>query len=168
VAGKRKITMKKYLVCLMGILLFLTLSSCAPIVKTDLKSFQENPEKYKGKEVIITADIKSVVEAPEAYQGKRIEISGYVKIDGFRKTKDWGFLLEDKEGRSILCNEREYRVTSWIMPVMALRRAEKENKQVTVEGKLLRNLEIELDWIEYEGQHYDTDFKPPQFLVPFF
>ena len=31
-----------------------------------------------------------------------------------------------------------------------------------------KNLEIELDWIEYEGQHYDTDFKPPQFWVPFF
>jgi hypothetical protein len=160
--------MKNYLVCLIGFVLFLTLSRCAPIVKTDLKSFQENPEKYKGKEVIITSDIKSVVEAPEAYRGKRIEISGYVKTDGFRRTQDWGFLLADKEGRSILCNEREYRVTSWLMPVMALGRAEKENKQVTVEGKLLRNLEIELDWIEYEGQHYDTDFKPPQFRVPFF
>ena len=160
--------MKNYLVLLIGFLLLLTLSSCAPIVKTDLKSLQENPEKYKGKKVIITADIKSVVEAPGAYWGKRIEISGYVKTDGFRRTKDWGFILEDQEGRSILCNEREYRVTSWLMPVMALRRAEKENKQVTVEGKLLRNLEIELDWIEYEGQHYDTDFKPPQFRVPFF
>jgi hypothetical protein len=168
VAGKKKITMKNYLVLLIGFLLLLTLSSCAPIVKADLKSLQENPEKYKGKKVIITADIKSVVEAPEAYRGKRIEISGYVKTDGFRRTKDWGFLLEDQEGRSILCNEREYRVTSWLMPVMALRRAEKENKQVTVEGKLLKNLEIELDWIEYEGQHYDTDFKPPQFWVPFF
>jgi hypothetical protein len=168
VAEKREINMKNYLVCLIGFLLFLTLSSCAPIVKTDLKSLQENPEKYKGKEVIITADIKSVVEASEAYQGKKIEISGYVKIDGFRRTKDWGFLLEDNQGRSILCNEREYRVTSWIMPEMALRRAEKENKKVTVEGKLLKNMEIELDWIEYEGQHYNTHFKPPQFLLPFF
>jgi len=66
------------------------------------------------------------------------------------------------------CYEWEYRVDGWIAPEMALRRAEKENEQVTVVGKLEGGLRIELDWIEYKGQHYNTDYKPPGFRSPFF
>ena len=50
---------------------FLNLISCAPMVKTDLKSLQENPEAYKGKKVIVIADIKSVVETPEIFRGQK-------------------------------------------------------------------------------------------------
>ena len=162
--------MKNYLVRLIGFLLLLTLSSCAPIVKTDLKSLNENPEKYKGKWVIVTTDLKSVVDDPKAYRGKNIELTGYVKLDsfGFRGINDWSFILKDVEGKSVRCYEREYRVDGWIMPEMALRRAEKENEQVTVVGKLEGGLKIELDWIEYKGQHYNTDYKPPAILLPFF
>jgi hypothetical protein len=53
------------------------------------------------------------------------------------------------------------------VPVMAVRRAERNNEQITVVGKLQMGLEIELDWIEYEGQIIDTDFKPPEFRPSF-
>jgi hypothetical protein len=43
---------------------------------------------------------------------------------------------------------------------MAIRRAARNNEQLTVVGKLQKGLKIELDWIEYEGLTIDTDFKP--------
>ena len=150
--------------------LSLILFSCAPMVKTDLKSLNENPEKYKGKWVIITTDLKSVVDDPKAYRGKNIELTGYVKLDrfDFKGFYGWSFILKDVEGRSLRCYEREYRVDGWIMPEMALRRAEKESEQVTVVGRLEGGQKIELDWIEYKGQHYNTDYKPPGIPLPIF
>jgi len=153
---------------MMGVALFLNLISCAPIVKTDLKSLQENPEAYKGKKVIVITDIKSVVEAPEAFLDKKIELMGYVTLDGFRKTNDWSFILKDEKDRQVRCYEREYRITSWIMPEMALRQANQGKEKVTVVGKFEKNGKIELDWIEYKGQHFNTDYKPSEVRLPFF
>lgn len=136
------------------------LYACSPMVKTDLKSLNENPGQYKGKRVVLTTDLRNLVEKPEDYFGKKVEVTGYVRINGFRRAGDWAFTLEDKEGRSVRCYEWKYRVESWIMPSMALRRAERENGQVTVVGKLEKDLEIELDWIEYKDQHYNTDYIP--------
>ena len=162
--------MKNFIIPIIGLVLSLILFSCSPMVKTDLKSLNENPEKYKGKWVIVTTDLKSVVDGPKAYRGKNIELTGYVKLDSFyfRGINDWSFILKDEEGKSVRCYEWEYRVSGWIMPEMALRRAEKEKEQVTVLGKLEGGLKIELDWIEYKGQHYNTDFKPGGIRLPFF
>jgi len=160
--------MGNYLPFMMGGALFLNLISCAPIVKTDLKSLQENPEAYKGKKVIVIADIKSVVEAPGAYMDKKIEIMGYVTLDSFRKTNDWSFVLKDEEGRQVRCYEREYRITSWIMPEMAIRQATQRKEKVTAAGKFEKNGRIELDWIEYKNQHFNTDYKPPEIRAPLF
>jgi len=157
--------MRNYLTFMMGVTLFLNLISCAHVVvKTDLKSLQENPEAYKGKKVIVIENIKSVVEAPEAFLDKKIEIMGYVTLDGFRKTNDWSFVLKDEEGRQVRCYEREYRITSWIMPEMALKQANQGKEKVTVAGKFEKNGKIELDWIEYKGQHFNTDYKPPEVM----
>jgi len=152
--------MTKVLVWAACLVLCLSLFACMPLVKTDLKSLKENPDEYKGKRVVVTTDLKSVVEEPEDYFGKNIEVTGYVNLNGLRRSGDWGFILRDEEGRSVRCYEWKYRVESWIMPSMALRRAEKENGQVTVVGKLEKDLEIELDWVEYKDQHYDTDYIP--------
>jgi hypothetical protein len=162
--------MKNFLISIIGMVLSLILFSCAPMVKTDLKSLNENPEKYKGKWVIVTTDLKSVVDNPKAYRGKNIELTGYVKLDnfGFTGINDWSFMLKDVEGNSLRCYEWEYRVYGWIMPEMALRQAEKENGPVTVQGKLEGDFKIELRWIEYKGQHYNTDYKPPGIWLPFF
>ena len=162
--------MKKFLLSIIGMVLTLILFSCVPMVKTDLKSLNENPEKYKGKWVIVTTDIKSVVDNPKAYRGKNIEFSGYVKLDtfGFTGINGWSFILKDVEGKLVRCYESEYRVDGWIMPEMALRQAEKENGQVTVQGKLEGSLKVELRWIEYKAQHYNTDYKPPAIPFPIF
>jgi len=153
--------MKKLLLLTACLALSLAVCACAPFVKTDLKSFNANPEEYKGKRVVLTTDLRSLAEKPEDYLGKDIEVTGYVRLNGLRRLGDWAFVLEDEKGRSVRCYEREYRVDSWIMPSMAIRRAAREHEQVTVVGRVERDREIELDWIEYQGQHYDTDYKPP-------
>jgi hypothetical protein len=134
--------------------------ACTPLVKTDLKSLNEDPGRYKGKRVVVTADLRSIVEAPEDYIGKHVEVTGYVANNRLRRSGDWAFILEDGEGSSLKCYEWRYRIDSWILPSMAIRRAAREKGQVTVVGKLEKDLEIELDWIEYEDQHYDTDYLP--------
>lgn len=152
--------MRKLLVLMVSLGLSFGFFACTPLVKTDLKSLSENPLQYKGKQVVVVTDIKSLVENPEDYYGKRVEITGYVRLNGFRRTGDWGFILEDEEGRSVKCYEWKYRVEAWILPSVALRRAEREKAPVTVVGKVGKSLKIELDWIEYGDQHYDTDYLP--------
>lgn len=142
--------------------LALHLIGCTPLVRTDLKSLQKDPEKYQGKKVIIQTDLKSVLENPADYLGRKIELMGYVKYYGHRGPRGWSFSLKDINGREIICYEREYRVESWTVPCIALRRAERNREQIIVVGKLEKGLELELDWIEYQGQHIDTDFKPPK------
>ena len=157
---------KRVMVVVVGLIFSLGLFGCAPLVKTDLKGFTENPEKYKGKFVIITADIKSVLEKPGAYVGKRIELKGYVSYKGFWGFSHWNFMLKDEEGNSIRCYENEYRVDVWLWPDMIVKRADKNHEQLTVVGKLERGLELELRSIEYNGQTISTDYLPPAIAFP--
>jgi hypothetical protein len=152
--------MKKVLVSVACLGLAFGLYACSPLVKTDLKSLNENPGQYKGKRVVVTTDLRNILETPEDYFGKKVEVTGYVTTNRLRRSGDWSFILEDEEGRSVTCYEWKYRIDSWLMPSMAIKRAARENGQVTVVGKLEKDLEIELDWIEYEDQHYDTDYLP--------
>ena len=154
--------MRKACVCIACLALSSSLLSCAsaPLVKTDLESLSANPAQYEGKRVIVTTDVRSLIEKPEDYWGRKVEVTGYVEINGLRRSGDWEFILRDDEGRSVKCYEWKYRVESWILPSMALRRAASENGQVTVVGKVEKDLEIELDWIEYKDEHYDTDYIP--------
>lgn len=153
--------MKRFLLLTACLVLSISLIACTPLVKTDLKSLNANPDEYKGKRVVLTTDLRSLAEKPEDYLGKDVEVTGYVRPNRLRRYGDWAFVLEDEEGRSVRCYEREYRVDSWIMPTMAVKRAAREKEQLTVVGRVEKDLEIELDWIEYKEYHYDTDYKPP-------
>ena len=66
------------------LILSLGLFCCAPMVKTDLKSLNENPQDYEGKMVVVTADLRSVVEKPKDYLGRKVELTGFVEYNGFR------------------------------------------------------------------------------------
>jgi hypothetical protein len=143
--------------------------SCAPVVKTDLKNFMENPEEYKGKSVIITADLKSILANPSAYKSKKIELSG--KVTYYRRGNfyPWNFILTDDD-KEIKCYEKKYRVESWIIPVMLVSKAYREKGKITVVGRfnMRRKLPLlELDWIEYKGEIVDTDYIPSGFVSPF-
>jgi len=160
--------MKRYFL-LLGVVAFLmSLASCFPqVVKTDLPNLLANPEKFQGKEVIVTADLKSVLESPGDYRGRKIELSGYVDYRGWRGFRAWHFFLIDKEGRKARCYEKVYRVEGWIVPIVTVKRAAREQKLLTVVGKLEKSMNIELDYIEYEGRHIDTDTKPSHFANGF-
>ena len=146
----------------------LVIIGCSPIVKTDIKSFMENPAEYKGKEVIITTDLKSLLSNPSVYEGKKIELSGKVSYDGTRNFFTWNFILTEDD-KAIRCYEKEYRIETWIMPVKLVRRAFVENGKITVVGKFWMKLklpELELDRIEYKGEAVSTDYKTAGIRVP--
>jgi len=131
------------------------------VVETSLNSYLQNPKAYKGKKVIIVASIKDVLKNPSPLIGKKIKVKGFVKYIGFRGYPYWNFILMDKEGNSIRCYEKEYRVQAWIVPIMAVKEAEKKNEIIIAVGKLKKKGLLELDWIEYRGEVIDTDYKPP-------
>ena len=158
-------TMKILSVFIIGIILLFSISGCTPVVKTDLKSLNENPEQYQDKEVIVVTDLASVVETPHAYRGRKVELKGYVEYKGFWASNYWNFILKDETGTSIKCFERNYRVDAWLRPVVTVKRAEREKQLLTVVGNVEMGPKIELDWIEYEGEHIDTDLKPRTMLV---
>lgn len=142
-------------------------SGCqGPLVRTDLDTFTKNPEEFKGKMVLVTTDLARLIDNQEAYCKKKVELTGYVEYLGHRGVSDWGFLLKDEAGRSVLCHEQNYRIEAWNMPVTILRRAEREHGVVTVVGEVERGPRIELDWIEYQDLHLDTDTKPHSVALP--
>jgi hypothetical protein len=148
--------MKKFIALLIGsFFLSASLSACGPMIKTDLKSLNENPEKYKGKRVIVTTNLKSVVDSPEAYLGKRIELAGYVRATRFEEPNEWSFILEDKSERSIKSYVEGYEDANLIMHELALGKAVKENELVTVVGEFQKGPRLELEWIEAEGLEYN-------------
>ena len=132
------------------------------VVKTDLKTLNENPEDFEGKEVIITAALNTVVEDPDAYLYKKIELKGYVVYKEPWSGVYWNFTLIDEDGNAVNCYERWYRTDIWIWPLTAVRQARNKNEQLTVVGRFQKGRTLELDWIEYDGQMFDTDYLPPR------
>jgi len=151
--------MKKFLSSTIGLAFSLTVFSCAPLAKTDLKSLNEDPEKYAGKHIVVTTNLKNVVEKPEDHLGKQIELKGYVQYDELQKLENWNFMIKDNEGRYLKCYESNYNVAAEIWTKMVVRQADRKGEQLTVMGRLEKGLVMELDWIEYGGQHIDTDVK---------
>ncbi len=151
-----------------SVALLLWVAGCAgPVVKTDLETYLENPGDFEGKQVIFITEISSVVDDLDAYRGKRVELSGNVEYVGFWASSYWNFLLKDGDDVSIKCYERNYHHYAWIMPVNAMKRAERDNGIVTVVGRVESGPKLELDWIEYEGQEYNTDYRPANIPIPF-
>jgi len=143
-----------------GLVLILLLADCAPLIKIDSQSFIDHPQEYEGKQVIITAELRQIIEAPLLFKGKKVELKGYVEYKGFWGHQRWHFILKDGEGRTLLCYEKGYRTTAWIVPAAVVEKAARTHQQITVVGKLEEDLEIELDWIEYKGLQIDTDYLP--------
>ena len=159
--------MRRILIAIMGVVSCLGLCSClGPVVKTDLQSFNANPEDFEGKEVIITADLGTVVEDPEAYLYKKIELKGYVEYKESWIGPYWNFTLIDEDGNSVTCYERWYRTDIWRWPLTAVRQARNKNEQLTVVGRFQKGRTLELDWIEYDGGIMDTDYLPPRIHFP--
>lgn len=155
--------MSKRLTAIVGVLWSLSLYSCAgPVVRTDLQSLNANPDGFEGKEVIVTTDLPTVVENPEAYLYKKIELRGRVAYKEPWRGPYWNFALTDDEGNSVTCYERWYRADIWIWPLTVVRHARNNDGQLTVVGRFQKGRTLELDWIEYDGQMFDTDYLPPR------
>ena len=150
-------------------IIFLAFSGCVSNqVKTDLQTLQQNPEQFKGKEVILTTTIKQVQEHQDAYLGKKVEITGFVLYKGYRGSSFWSFDLKDEADRHLSCYEQRYRVIAWTMPDAIIKRATRENEQVTIVGRIEKDLSVELSGIKYRGQYYNTNHLPALFSGSFY
>ena len=140
-----------------ALFLSVSLSACGTRVRTDLKSLNENPEKYSGKKVIVTTDLKSVVDSPEAYVGKGVELTGYVSSTHFEGSNEWSVILIDKKEKSVRCYIEGYKEIDLTYHEIALRKEVGKNRPVTVVGKFQKGLSIELEWFKTEGVVYTRD-----------
>ena len=160
--------MKRLLMGYIGICLTAYLVGCAPkeIVRTDLASIRANPEAFADKRVILKTDIMELIHNPTPYDSMEIEVSGIVSK--YSTGIDWGFYLEDTSGARVECYEYEYRHSPWVMVDAVVNRARDSHENMTVAGFFKKGFGIELNWIEYQGQTYYTNYKPDVLGLPAF
>jgi hypothetical protein len=159
--------MKKLMMVFIGIMAVLGLNCCGPkeIIKLDLASYEEDPEAYKDKRVIIATDIASLINDPTLFYYKDIQISGI--INNRPIGLDWGFYLENEDGLSVKCYEKTYRHSPWSRADNAVKRARRNSAKITIVGVFSELHDIELDWIDIGGEIINTNYKP-DYLGPRF
>lgn len=153
----KEIKMKRllfFLIC--SFFLSFSLLACGTMVKTTLNDLNENPEKYRGKRVMVTTDLENIVNAPTPYVGKRIELSGYLKETNFGENNVWNFILKDKAGRSVRCYVKQYEEIDLTNHELALGLASMEDESVTVVGSLEKDQSINLEWVQVGSLVYST------------
>jgi hypothetical protein len=160
--------MKRLLIGCISVFLMAYLIGCAPkeIVRTDLASFNANPEVYKDKRVILKTDIAVLVNNPDPFDANEIEVSGVVSKDS--TGLDWGFYLEEEAGMRVECYESNYRNSPWVIVDAVVNRARASHENMTVAGSFEKGFGIELNWIEYQGQTFYTNYKPDILGLRFF
>ena len=111
-------------------------------------------------ESVTQVNLADVIANPGNYMGKKIELSGCINLLPRHTDR---CILEDC-GASILCYERGWRIESPLMPVMAMRQAERNHEMVQVIGKLEKageNLRFELYRLECNSHRFNTNMPVP-------
>jgi hypothetical protein len=124
----------------------------------DLATYMQNPEEYKGNNVIITTDLDTIVENFTLYKGRHVELTAPFTYYGKKGYWTWQLFLE-KDGKKIRCYEHTYRQYPGKDALYLLKRAEAEDGVITVRGKVWPN-GIELSRLFYNDFAVNTDEKP--------
>lgn len=143
------------------------LAGCAsaPVV-VGYDEYRTDPERYREADAIVRTDLATLLASGEALAGRKVELSGPVDYRGHAGFFYWHFYLTGPGEQRVRCYEREYRVDSWVFARNLVRRADSDAGTATVNGRYKGPFGIELDWIEYDGQRLDTDYRPPRFVLP--
>lgn len=134
------------------------LSGCTPLIKTDMDTYLENQEKFKGKQVVFKTDLQDLFERYDQYRGKEIELTSPVSYFGSRNFWTWHLILDNGINK-IRAYESEYRLYPDRYALFLLRVARSEKGNVTIRGKLERN-GIELNRLFYKDFAVNTNIKP--------
>ena len=142
-------------VSLLLALVLVTGPACRHMVKTDMDTYLNNREAFKGKEVVFTTDLEDLMERFEIYYGKEVEVTAPFSYFGKWHYWTWYLILESG-GRSIRAYESEYRNYADRYALFLLRVASSEKGSVTVRGKLEGN-GIELSRLFYKNFTVNTN-----------
>ncbi|MDX1778392.1 MAG: hypothetical protein R3339_05895 [Thermodesulfobacteriota bacterium] len=135
----------------------IVLSGCAHMVKTDLDTYLENKEEFKGKQVILKTDLQDLSERYDMYRRKRVELTAPVTYSGSWKFWTWHIILDDGENM-IRAYESEYRIYADRRAVYLLWSALREKGSVTIQGRVEKQ-GIELNRIYYKDYAINTNVK---------
>ena len=141
------------------VLLFVAIffSGCVHMVKTDLDTYMENKEEFKGKQVVLKTDLQDLSARYDMYRGKRVELTAPVTYSGSWNFWTWHIILDDGDNM-IRAYESEYRVYADRRAVYLLWAAVREKGSVTIQGKVEKN-GIELNRIFYKDYAINTNVK---------
>ena len=142
-------------VALLLALVLTTGPACRHMVKTDMDTYLNNREAFKGKEIVFTTDLEDLKERYDIYLGKEVELTAPFSYSGRWNFWTWHLILESG-GRSIRAYESEYRNYADRYALFLLRVARNEKGSVTVRGKLERT-GIELSRLSYKNCTVNTN-----------
>jgi len=139
---------------------------CQHMVKTDMDTYLNNQEAFRGKRVVFTTDVKDLIERYEIYRGREVELTAPFSYFGYWHFWTWYLMLES-QGAAIRAYESEYRNYPDRYALSLLRVASSEKGRVTVRGKLERN-GIELKRLFYKNFTVNTNIKTNGYYLNFY
>jgi hypothetical protein len=131
----------------------------------DLRTYEADPDTYRGKEVVIETNIYELAEDPSSYKGRWVRFEA--PIVHFVRQKPFGYhtwnMLVGAEGLVVRCYEDYYRREPHPRVIYLVWRASAEKGSVLVEGDFFFRadrsipMELELTRIEYGAHVIRTD-----------
>ena len=138
--------------------LFLLITGCTLMIKTDMDTYLLNREAYKRKKVVFTTDVNDLVDRYELYQGKEVELTAPISYFGKDDFYTWYIILARGE-KQVLAYEDNYKNYINSEAFQLLTWAKSEGGAVTVRGKL-KEKGIELDQLTYNSYVVHTNSRP--------
>lgn len=164
------------------LLMGLVLTGCAgPTMVSDV-AWRADPDAFAKKRVLIETTLDALRKEPARYLGQHVIFKAVPSGIGFRnETLHWGFFArpageDGKEpddervagqAHTLLCYERTYRVSRWLVAEVVAERAARAGEPLRISGRLVKRDRLELDWFDYHDWHVDTDYQPPVITLPY-
>ena len=173
---------------LFPLLAWLALTGCAGSTMVSDAAWRADPEAFAEKRVLIETTLEALLAEPDRYLGQHVVFRAVPGNIGFRNPSlHWGFFASpagdqgkagapepgagdgkaDDERRHLLCYERTYRVSRWLVAEVVAERAQRAGEPLRISGRLVKDDRLELDWFDYRDWHVDTDYQPPVITLPY-
>jgi hypothetical protein len=146
--------------CLLLCVLCLLDGCIRTVVRLDLDTYLQQPESYKGQDIVITASLDDVLARYSLYKGKKIEVTAPVAY--YRSYGFWTWhLLQTENGKSLRGYTHHYRIEPGWDAVNLLLRAIYKKRPVTVIG-ILEKDGLDIQRLTCDNESATTSYKPPR------
>lgn len=124
----------------------------------------DHPYASSGPDAPVEVSAAEIQADPVGYTHAYVVLEGHIDRHAYDPPGRWGFLLTDEQGTGLRCYERNYRREGPFGVRILLRKVVAQAGTLRVAGRVTRDGELELDWVEYGGSRFDTDFAPEPFI----